>query len=181
MKLSTIIVIVLRLYAIYWVVSGISALAAAIPIWSAFAQKLGPEFSKSLGPIQAFEYYGIPSLMIIVAVILWFFANGISARVVEGHETTLSFSSLTKTDLYHFAFVFLGLYFVLSSLYTGTQNAYRFFTYDFPLSENDPTKGRYLQPLLGSLVSVAGGLACLLAARKWTRLLLRGESSDSHA
>jgi hypothetical protein len=164
--LKTLVVIALRLYAIYWLLEGLSAMVIYLPFMLEASSREGTH-----APTSSFIF--IPPSMLIFAVILWFLSSWLSSAVTNGHDTQLTFTYLTREDLYHFAFVFLGLFFVLSSLYTLIQSGYQFFTYDFPQPNNNPEKGRYLWPFLGHALTMIAGFICVLGAQKWTNKLIR--------
>ena len=178
MPLKTLVVIALRLYAIYFLVQGISSLVAYLPLMLEFDRKI--ESSTGLSSFTGLSGFGIViAVNILFAVILWALASILSACVTKGHDTELAFTSLTKEDLYRFAFVFLGLFFVVSSLSGLIQTGHKFFAYGLPLSENDPQRSQYLWPLLGNGVTTGTGLACMLGARRWTTKLIRWEEKNA--
>ena len=178
MPLSTLIIIALRLFAIYWLAEGISTFVSTVPIIILFCEKLGFDSKYPIGALQISEYLGIPLVMFVMAAVLWGLAAKISAKVVEGHETTVAFSALMKADLYHFAFVFLGLYFALSSVNNIVYAGYQLLTQDAMLPESDPRRGRELAPFFGHALTLLIGLGCVLGASKWTRILLKREQSN---
>jgi hypothetical protein len=171
MPLKTLIVIVLRLYAIYWLIDSVSGLAAVVPLLVAFSNKMG-DYSST------YQYGLVPVSMLILAAILWTFSTKLAARVTNGHDMQLSLGSLTKEDLFLFAFVFLGLFFVLSPIAVLIQTGYNFFAYDFPQPDSNPQKGRYLWPFLGHVFTVIAGFVCLLGSRNWTNKLIRLENKN---
>jgi len=139
-----------------------------LPLMMAFDQKLGTNLSAlSSGLLIAVN--------VLFGIIVWILASVLSSQVTKGHDTTLGFTSLTKEDLYRFAFVFLGLFFVLSALSVVIQTGYKFFAYDLPLPDSNPQKGQFLWPFIGHAVTVGAGLGCMLGARRWTAKLIRWE------
>ena len=62
--------------------------------------------------------YGVMTLVFacILAVALWKVAPLLARLVVGKHDIAVQLTGLSLEDLYRFAFVFLGLYFALSSL-----------------------------------------------------------------
>jgi hypothetical protein len=169
MPLKTLVVIALRLYAIYWLVSALPAMVAYLPfMWDAASS------TTTNGLASSFIF--IPPAMLVFAVVLWFLASWLSSGVTKGHDTQVTFDSLTREDLYHFAFVFLGLFFALSSLLSVVETAHQFFAFDLPQPDSNPEKGRYLWPFLGHALTMIAGLACVFGARKWTNKLIRLEN-----
>src|SRR5277367_4857040 len=140
MPLKILIVIALRLYTIYWLIEGISQFVVLIPVFMGL---------DSRGINMPVYFYFLPPIgMLFIAGILWVSAFRLSSQVTKGHDTQLTFVSLTKEDLYHFAFIFLGVFFALSSIFSVLQTGYQFFAYEYPLSDSNPEKGRYLWPFL---------------------------------
>jgi len=174
MPLKTLVVIALRLYAIYWLVDALSAILIYFPTFLAFMSQ-GPS---GTGMQTLYSFILIPLGMLAFAVILWLLASRLSSAVTKGHDTQLTFTSLTREDLYRVAFVFLGLFFALSSIYSIVQTGYQFFAFDFPLPDSNPDKGRYLWPFLGHVLTMIAGFACVFGARKWTSKLIRLENKD---
>ena len=167
MPLKTLVVIALRLYAIYWLVEGLSALVY-FPMFWGFSSKVSP-----YGISALYSLFVIPLGMLLFSTILWTFSSRLSSQVTKGHDTELSFTSLSKEDLYRFAFVFLGLYFVLSSIYSIVETGYQFFAFDLPQPNSNPHKGGLLWPFLGHVFTMIAGFACAFGARKWTSKLIR--------
>jgi hypothetical protein len=168
MPLKTLVVIALRLYTIYWLVQGIAQCVVLIPVFMGFA-------SHGISPPD-YVYFVSLLWIFFVAGVLWFSAFRLSSQVTKGHDTELVFTSLTKGDLYRFAFVFLGVFFALSSIFSVLQTGYQFFAFDFPQPANNPEKGRYLWPFLGHAFTMIAGFACVFGARKWTNKLIRLEN-----
>jgi hypothetical protein len=177
MPLKTLVVIVLRLYAIYWLVDGVSEVLIYVPTVLAFygsLWKAAPEVPLAV----PYSYLLVPVGMLAIAAALWFLAARLSAAAVKGHETNLEFTSLTREDLYHFAFIFLGLEFILSSISPALQAGYKFFAMDLPLPDSNPQRGQYLWPFLGHAATLIAGFASMLGAGRWTRKLMRWESKS---
>ncbi len=141
MPLKSLIVVALRLYAIYWLYVRNCGHGDLPHIFF--------QASKKLGNYVDFEVGAVALVMFFIFVVLWFTASWISARVTKGHDVQLTAASLTLEDIYRFAFVVLGLYFLLSSIVSLTQTGYRFFSFDFNLPDMDDRKGTGLANLTG--------------------------------
>lgn len=182
MPLKTLVAVALRLYAIYYLVSGVSACVTYAPIWFTYAEKMsGTALGESrVGKILA---SGIVSILASLSIgfVLWFLAYPLANRVTKRYDGEVSLGSLARNDLYHFAFVFLGLYFFLSSLHSLVYIGHQFYIYDFPLTHDNPQKGQYLWPLIGHIVVLAAGFASMLGAGRWTTKLLRHEQKADAA
>jgi hypothetical protein len=168
MPLKTLVVIALRLYAIYWLIQGLSELITLLPMWTLVRSQIG-------GIAETYVYV-FPSSMLVISIVLWALSAKLSAQVTKGHDTQLVFTSLTREDLYRFAFVFLGLFFVLSSLFSLIQTGYQFFAFDVTRPDSNPHKGEFLWPFLGHGFTLIAGFSCMLGARKWTNKLIRLEN-----
>lgn len=154
----------MRVYAIYWLVDGVSALLVYLPTFMMYQSQLGG--------VSPYPYLLVITGFLFIALTLWLSASCLSSRVTKGHNTELSFTALSKEDLYCFAFVFLGISFALSSINSTLQTGYQFFTLDYPQPNDNPQKGRYLWPFLGHALTLVAGFACVFGAMKWTRKLI---------
>ena len=106
MPLSSIVVIVIRLFALNWLLTAIPLLLSAVGTPLGRGQRL----SAVLMP------YAVPVVLLILTVVVWVLSGAIARFVSRGVDTNVSMSGLSRADLYSFAFVFLGLFFILSSL-----------------------------------------------------------------
>lgn len=168
MPLKTLVVIALRLYTIYWLIENISQCLLLVPMF------MGLDSHGLTPPI--YSYLLAPLGIFFVAGLLWSSAFRLSSQVTKGHDTQLVFTSLTKEDFYCFAFVFLGIFFALSSIYSTFQTGYQFFAFDFPQPDGNPQKGHFLWPFLGHAFTLTVGFGCVFGARKWTNKLIRLEN-----
>ena len=175
MPLKSLVVIALRLFAIYLLVENLAELFIYLPTMISMVVE-AVQLSPGAGSPSLFSVMLAPIGMLAVTVIFWFLASRLSSAITKGHDTQLTFTSLTREDLYRFAFVFLGLYFVLSSIYSILQTVYQFFAFDFPQPSDNPQKGRYLWPFLGHLFTLIAGFVCFFGAGNWTNKLISLES-----
>ncbi|HEY5037384.1 MAG TPA: hypothetical protein VII74_09660, partial [Chthoniobacterales bacterium] len=93
--------------------------------------------------------------------------------VSRGVDTSVSIGSLSRSDLYSFAFVFLGLFFVLSS-FADVINWIHYFA---TVSSEDP-RVKSLYQLTRPCLTLALGLVSLLGAPRWTRKLVAYEQKS---
>ena len=107
MPLSSIVVIVLRLFAVNW-------LLTAVPLFLTAAATPLPR-DRTAAAAVAFVYAS-PALLLIFTAVLWMLSGPAARFVSRGVDATVSVGSLSRSDLYSFAFVFLGLFFILSSV-----------------------------------------------------------------
>jgi hypothetical protein len=161
MPLSSIVVIVIRLFALNW-------LLTAIPLFlSAAATPLPHERGLSVVLMP----YAPSVLLLIFAAGLWILTSTVARFVSRGVDTSMSIGSLSRFDLYSFAFVFLGLFFILSS-FADVINWIHYFA---TVPREDPRhdqRVRDLYQLTRPCLTLALGLVSLLGAPRWTRKLV---------
>ena len=104
MLISSIALIVLRLFSIQWFLEGLVILAS-------MAFELP---GRSTNHIVMGLAPGI--LMLVASVVAWFAAPSLARLVAGKYDVPVSVPVPPLRDLYAFAFVFLGLYFVIESL-----------------------------------------------------------------
>ena len=100
MPLQSIIVIVLRLFAIQWF---FTSLVSIVTLWGNTPWRMSV----------------FPSICWLVAGgITWFLSQPLSRFVTKGYDATVNFQGLTRLDLYSYSFVFVGLGFFLRGIAT---------------------------------------------------------------
>ena len=155
MLISTITLLVVRLFSLQWFIQGLSLLAIA------FSE---PTDSSNRSFI-ALRY--LPSFLVIILAVVAWFAAPLLSRVIPGkHDASIPVSGLSLRDLYAFAFVFLGLYFALSSL----ADVLNWLHYCLTLAaahDFDPERKKSLYGLSRPLITFVAGLICLFFGRTW--------------
>ncbi len=171
MRTSSLILISLRLYAIYWLLQSMAELVTILPMF--FIVK--PELQIRIPwPITFF-----PVAALVFSIVLWLCAARISGAIVRGQDSELSMATLSREGLYGFAFVFLGLYFILSSINGIVDTGFVFFTRGVDLPGNNPEWGKEVFHFLSHVLTLVAGFACVLGAGKWSQKLLKKvESGD---
>lgn len=162
MLTSTIVLIVVRLFCVQWLVEGVSGLAFS----------LAPQ-----GPEDSYAWWRlmVPLLTIVLAVVAWFIAP-LLARLISGSQnTTAQISGVALVDLYAFAFVFLGIYFVLSSLGSAVNSFQYFFADAASHGDFDPDRKRLFYSFLRYLITLLAGLACVFYGQRWARKLVSAD------
>lgn len=159
MPLNTIVVIVLRLFALNWLLHAVVLISSAIPL----------SYERS---VSANLLHCAPAmLLVILAVCLWLLASAVGRVVSRGFDASVSVGSLSRSDLYSFAFVFLGLFFILSS-FADVINWLHYFA---AVSREDPRHDPRIQSfyqLSRACLTLAAGLVSLLGAPRWTKKLV---------
>jgi hypothetical protein len=169
MPLSNIVVIVARLFALNWLLHAFVLIASALATPSLQERSLSTTLVGSSPGV----------LLLILGVFLWVLAPAVARRVSRGGDTTVSIGSLSRSDLYSFAFVFLGLFFILSSL-ADVINWVHYFT----VSRDAPTRDPRIQSfydLIRPCLTLAAGLVCLLGAPHWTKKLTSRDEKNQKA
>ena len=164
MPLRSLIVIALRVYSIYWLTCSLAQVIFYLPTLLSFSG--GSIASASLAWASV-----VPIGMFVIAVVMWAVSSRLSKAIVRGEETQLVFTTLTRHDFYLFAFIFLGLYFILSSIAASLETAYRFFAFELFLPDSQ-RRGQSLIPLIGHVFTIVAGFSCILRGRKWTNKLV---------
>ena len=141
MPLSSIVVIVIRLFALNWFL-------ASVPLLLSAATNPLPHERHLLAVLMP---YAPAVLLLIFAAGLWILAPAIARFVSRGVDASVSIGSLSRSDLYSFAFVFLGLFFILSS-FADVINWIHYFA---AVSREDPTHDPRVQTSISLLGPVS--------------------------
>src|SRR3954466_14566201 len=159
MPLSSITRIVIRLFALNWGLYAVNLMLSAVAL-------------SHDRPFSVILMRSVPGVFLLVlAIALWFLALPVARFVSRGVDTTVNVGGLSRSDLYSFAFVFLGLFFVLSSSADVINWIHYFATVSGDGHRHDP-RGRNLYQLTRPLVTLALGLVSLLGAQRWTKKLV---------
>jgi hypothetical protein len=164
MPLSSIVVILIRLFALNWLLTSLSLLLSAA----------GNSVAYGLMP------YVPGAVLLVVTVVLWVFARAIARIVSSGVDASVSVGSLTRSDLYSFAFVFIGLFFVLSSFADVINWVHYFTTVSHENPRHDPRVQSFYQ-LTRPCLTLALGLILLFGAPRWTKMLIARDQKDQVA
>jgi hypothetical protein len=168
MPLSSIVVIVLRIFALY-------GLFWSLPLFgSASITPLGRERSLSI----VLAPYAPALLLVIFATGLWILARAIGRLVSRGVDTSVSIGGLTRVDLYSFAFVIVGLYFILSSF----ADVINWIHYLVTASHNNPAHNPSVEnfyQLTRCCLTFVAGFVSLLGAPHWTKKLVSHDLSST--
>ena len=159
MPLSSIVVIVIRLFALNW-------LLTAVPLLLSAATTPLPH-ERHLSAVLML--YAPAVLLLIVAAGLWILTPAIARFVSRGVDTSVSIGGLSRSDLYSFAFVFLGLFFILSSFADVINWIHYFATASH--STPDP-RGQNFYQLTRPCLTFVAGVVSLVGAPRWTKKLV---------
>ena len=168
MPLSSIVVIVIRLFALNW-------LLTAVPLLLSAATTPLPH-ERHLSAVLML--YAPAVLLLIVAAGLWILTPAIARFVSRGVDTSVSIGSLSRSDLYSFAFVFLGLFFILSS-FADVINWIHYFA-SASHSTPDP-RGQNFYQLTRPCLTFVAGVVSLIGAPRWTKKLVAYDQKNQVA
>jgi hypothetical protein len=120
----------------------------------------------------------LPScISLVLAFLIWIAAPKIAKVVTPKKEYSISLGGLSRRDLYAFAFVFLGVYFVLTSVSAVAVYAYfAMVSSQFPKTHNSID---YFTPFVRESARLVVSFFLLVFADRWARLLLSREASQS--
>ena len=156
------IVLILRVLTIYMVVIALNQFAMMLPVFA------------SMPHIWFWMILLSPLGIILVGTLLWCITYRLADFATKNADVTIGTITLTKADLYCFAFVFTGISTVLAAVGSAGENGYKFFIYDLnkPLGAERIFLVRFVCDVLRLMI----GFACVYGARKWTDKIIRWEN-----
>jgi hypothetical protein len=166
MPLSNIVIVVLRLFAIQMV-------GQSFHMALSFAAS---NAKHNFHPPHYWIAYLVPVALLVFALFEWWLAPVIARLVTRHHDGEVAVGALSRLDLYSFAFVFLGLYFILTSIAPALNWLHYFLTTSAVGSQSESQSSFY--NLASYLVTLTAGVLSLLPARRWARRLLAWERRD---
>jgi hypothetical protein len=160
MTLRLLVVVALRFYAIYFAVT----LLAILPTFISLGGMV-PEFR----PSEVVSLIGY----LLLALVLWFTANRLAKSVVREFDSSVQLQ-LSFENAFAFAFVFLGLYFFLTSIGGTVTQLVRVVSassqYE-PGISRDTMEQRAVVDFCRPAITCIFGLASLCGSRAWSRKL----------
>ncbi|MEO7098195.1 MAG: hypothetical protein ABI162_02455 [Luteolibacter sp.] len=104
MRLSLATFVVLRLFAINWMLTGVIALISSAETIQRFFGAIGNnEYS------YAFATLLLPAAYLIMAFLAWFFAACLSKKITGGMDPTIGVTEISAEDLFTLGILVLGL------------------------------------------------------------------------
>lgn len=152
MLLKSVVIIVIRLFAIQWLVYAIAPALAMLGFGSGGLFVLAPML-----------------LYLFFSAIAWIAAPIISDLVTKNCESTVNLNGLSREDLYAFGFVVLGLYFVLSSIGPTINLLYAQFIMGATIYNESARIA--MHSLAPHLITFVAGLVTLFTGHLWARKL----------
>lgn len=166
MPLSSIVIVVLRLFAIQMV-------GKSFDMALSFA---AADAKRNFHPPHYWVPYLVPVALLVFALFEWWLAPVIARLVTRHHDGEVAVGALSRLDLYSFAFVFLGLYFILTAI-APALNWLHYFLTTSSLGPQSESQSSFYE-LASHLVTLTAGVLILLPARRWARRLLTREQRD---
>jgi len=160
MTLRTILVIALRFYAINLSTSVLPLLPTLI----LFLNYRGP------GSVVPWMALCAPLAYVMVAVLLWFAAGRLATGIAREINPAIQFQ-ITLEEAFSFAFVFLGLYFILNSLAWTLINLFYLPGIMGPTTHGAATQTRAGNDLWRPGITLAAGLVSVFCSKVWARKL----------
>jgi len=160
MPLSSIVTIVIRLFALNWIVGGIITFASLV-------REITRYWSTSP------NYWGLlyPAVMLAIGVLFFMWSQLVARIVTPRSNPEVNLGGLTQYDLYCFAFTFLGLYFVLSSIAETLNWLHYSFLVVRDTHEGNPQRADSFYQLTRPLITLLAGGASLMFAPRFARKL----------
>ena len=162
MSASTIVLILMRLFALEWLVQVAIMLLNTASV-SAQSHDLR---------ILLFSY--APALVLLaLCAWMWMAAPWFARKILGKYDAPVHVSGISLEDIYSFAFVFLGLYFILTSLAASLNWIHYYLTLGDASSTafSEKTQQSFYKAAQ-QFVTLLAGLATMLPARQWARKLV---------
>jgi hypothetical protein len=162
--LSDIVLIVIRILVLNWALWILATLASSIVMASQTSN-------------WSFLTFLPSCILLVFAIIGWTASPTISKIVTPKKDYAAHLGGLSRRDLYSFSFVFLGLYFTLTSFSATIISAY-FAIFSSQLVHK-PIDASSMRDLFRHAVTFIVGFFVLVSADRWARLLLAKEASNT--
>jgi hypothetical protein len=156
MPLTSIVIICLRIYALNWFVYGVIEMAGLISSGRG-----------SRGISADYSILWTSLLPVVGGLLIWMWSRTIARWVTPRPDSTVQLGGLTAQDLYSFAFVFLGLYFVLNSIPSVINFAY----FAAVQAHDTGERPRYFYDLSYHVLTLIAGAVCLILAPRFAKKL----------
>lgn len=159
MTLRVLVVVALRFYAIYFAVTFVAIMPTLVLLGDAAPQYRSTEIILLVGDL-------------LMAPVLWFTAHWLAKCIVREFDSTVQFQVTVENGV-AFAFVFLGLYFFLTSIggavaqFGGLVSV----AHQYPGAPRDIIEQRAIIEFSRPAITCIFGLASLLGSRVWSRKL----------
>jgi hypothetical protein len=170
MSLRVLIYVGFRVYAVYYGIQVIAYLPSIVQL----AALEGPS-SRVLLPFLL----TVPTFAILAAI-LWFSAERLASIIIPRSELVIDKFDLSLENAFTLTFVFLGLYFVFSSLASFLQQLYYLVAVVAQLPQDAPERTKAVFNIYRPGITLIAGGASLLGAPWWARKLTQWSSRLPH-
>lgn len=157
MTLRAALVIALRFYALSLIVEVVSLIPSFVV----------------LGSSSGFDNFSWLFLMqwiglVIIAVFVWCVAGRLAAGITRDVDGNIIFQ-MTFEDACAWAFVLMGVYFMLDGIAPLITSIFAYLQWDGPHVTDDKFAVKLTHDLERWVIQFSAGFACVLGARKWAR------------
>lgn len=173
MKLSILVIIILRLFAITWAVRCGTGLIGTLGLPGLMTSGVRIDL------LQMALQFAVPTFYGLFAILAWIFAEAISRRVVGAVDLPLGFGEIRPENLYTLGLLGMGLYYALANL-AGTINWLHYLAANRAgqtLLEGE--KGLSLYEVSSVMIPFAAGTVIAVLSPKLGRKLARSMSPVS--
>jgi len=169
MPLSSIVTVILRLFAVHWFLQGIISFVSIVK-----------ELSRAWGFQAGYWALLYPAVLLALSIGLFLWSKLLARIVTPRPDPEVALGGLTQYDLYCFAFTFLGLYFVLSSIADTLNWLHYGFMVARGTNDGDAKRADALYQITRPLITLlAGGVSLCLASRLAHRLTAIQRKNDA--
>jgi hypothetical protein len=177
MKASTIVTIVLRIFAIYWFVTGLVGFVGVVFFRSAIRMLSDHGFA------HLSQLLVMPLSYMILAAVFWMFADGVAKYVVPDEDPEVGVLNVLPQDLYGLGILVVGLLSCLSHLGPLLGWVHYLVVNQAGEALMQGKTGVSMYDMTNELIPcVAGGVLALASPRLAARLVrlkgLKGDSSE---
>ena len=173
LRISTLVAIFLRLFAIYWAARALLHFAANFSIYLPTGASAGRQNLAML--LAAPVIYGV------MAMLAWIFAEGIAAKVSGRGDPAVPVAQLQRADIYGFGLLLMGLYFFLAHLASSLGGLYGLALGNQTPGMVEEMHRAHLQQLAASLIPCLAGLGVAIASPRLGRKLVRAAAPSAGA
>jgi len=129
-----------------------------------------------MGTIERSPRLAFPILALLAALALWFAAPSLVRVLLGKHRVFGATTNLSLEELYRFAFLFVGLYFAVSSLAPTLSWVHYTFSLAATSAGGGRDQQRSLYQLFDLVMTLAIGLACIFKGSRWARSLIQRDN-----
>ena len=158
---QTIAFLVIRIFALCWLVKGVAELAALALTVLRYAEP------------SALWNAGIALTYLVFGIVLWLLAGLISRLLLKGHQGEVSVEGLSREDVYAGGFVIVGVYFFLSEIGFVLNWLHYFATQGAEAGFREAVKSGEVYDLYYPVLTMIIALILIFTGPTWARKLER--------